>query len=277
MTCRVEQNMDSAQEMPSQAQEELAGDVMESVGEPEVAGEDVSQSHEPQGTESNDPLYVQKRLKQQKRAHERELRDMHARIADLQSRVQPQQESYNNQGNNPYEGAQDGSHIDEQIHRAVRYALNHKEMEEGKAKQAQQMAHVQKQYGELSKHLDNTADKYDDFDEVVRGDDSPFTTQMRDAALLLPKKGAGSAGEVLYKLGKNREELHRISKLHPLDQAAEMVRLSHALISGGENKPSNSPRSLGQVKNTPVANSHTVTEKTPIGSIRERMKHGNWK
>lgn len=265
--------MDSAQDMPSQAQEELANDVMQSVGEPEEAGDDVSQSHESQGTESNDPLYVQKRLKQQKRAHERELREMHARIADLQSRIQPQQENYT-QGN-PYEG--NGSPIDEQIHRAVRYALDHKEREEGKARQAQQMAHVQRQYNELSKHLDRTADKYEDFDEVVRGDDSPFTTQMRDAALLLPKKGAGSAGEVLYKLGKNPEELLRISRLHPLDQASELVKLSHALISGGEQKPSNAPRNLGQVKNTPVANSHTVTEKTPIGSIRERMKHGNWK
>lgn len=268
--------MDSAQEMPSQAQEELAGDVMKSVGEPEESGLDVNQSHESEGNESNDPLYVQKRLKQQKRAHERELREMQARMAEMQSMIQQPQQGNHLQGNNPYDGSE-GSPIDEQIHRAVRYALDHKEMEESKAKQAQQMAHVQRQYGELSKHLDHISDKYDDFDEVVRGNDSPFTTQMRDAALLLPKKGAGSAGEVLYKLGKNPEELIRISKLHPLDQAAEMVRLSHALISGGEMKPTNAPRNLGQVKNTPVANSHAVTEKTPIGSIRERMKHGNWK
>jgi hypothetical protein len=265
--------MDSAQDIPSQAQEELAGDVMESVGEPSDTGDDVSQSHESQGTESNDPLYVQKRLKQQKRAHERELREMHARMAELQSRIQPQQENYA-QGSSPYDG---GSPIDEQIHRAVRYTLEHKEREESKARQAQQLAHVQRQYNELSKHLDHTADKYDDFDEVVRGDSSPFTTQMRDAALLLPKKGAGSAGEVLYKLGKNPEELARISRLHPLDQASELVKLSHALVSGGEIKPNNAPRNLGQVKNTPVSNSLTVTEKTPIGSIRERMKHGNWK
>jgi hypothetical protein len=266
--------MDSALEMPMDSQEENARDVMESVGEPAEAGEDINQSHESQGTESNDPLYVQKRLKQQKRAHERELREMHARIADLQSRIPHQQENYS-QAADAYEG--NGSPIDEQIHKAVRYALEHKEREESRARQAQQMAHVQRQYNELNKHLDHTADKYEDFDEVVRGEDSPFTTQMRDTALLLPKKGAGSAGEVLYKLGKNPEELQRISRLHPLDQAVELVKLSHALISGGNVKPNNAPRSLGQVKNTPVANSHTVTEKTPIGSIRERMKHGNWK
>jgi hypothetical protein len=264
--------MDSAREVPSQVHEELAGDVMESVGEPEESGVELNQGHESEGTESSDPLYVQKRLKQQKRAHEREIRELHSRIGEMQSRIQPQEN--HNQGN-PYDD-QNG-HVDEQIHRAVSYALKHKEMEESKAKQAQQAAHVQRQYGELSKHLDNVADKYDDFDDVVRGENLTFTPHMRDASLLLPKKGAGSAGEVLYKLGKNPSELDRISKLHPLEQASEMVRLSHALISGGDIKPNQTPRTLGQVKNTPVANSHSVTERTPIGSIRERMKSGNWK
>ena len=99
---------------------------------------------------------------------------------------------------------------------------------------------------------------------------------MRDAALMLPKKGPGSAGEVLYKLGKNPEELSRIAKLHPVDQASELVALSHALISGGENKQSQS-RPLGQIKSNPVVNSAGVTDKTPVSDIRDRMKKGTFK
>ena len=264
--------MESTQENP--AQEELGSEVLESLGEPKEAMNEVDTSHESEGVSSdNDPLYVQKRLKQQKRAHERELRELHARISDMQSRTAPQTE-HNTE--NPYSDPESGG-IDETIHKAVSYALGHRDREESKAKQAQQQAHVNKQYQELQKHLDNTADKYDDFDEVVRGEDAHFTPHMRDASLLLPKSGSGAAGEVLYKLGKNPAELSRIANLHPLDQAAEMVRLSHAMIGGGESKTTQSPRTLGQVKHTPSTNSHIVTEKTPIGNIRERMKSGTWK
>lgn len=262
-------DMDSAQDVSGQGQDELAGEVMESVGEPREAAAEVSEGNANQGTQTNDPLYVQKRLKQQQRVHDREMRALQTRIDQMQSSAHQDHESMTN----PYDGEQMPSNVDEQIHKAVSYALKHKEMEEAKAKQAEQAAHVNRQYHDLHRHLDTIADKYDDFDDVVRGQESPFTAHMRDASLLLPKTGPGSAGETLYKLGKNKEELLRISKLHPLDQASEIVKLSHALIGGGENKTSQQPRTLGQVKSTPVNNSHA----TDAASIRARMKAGTWK
>ena len=60
--------------------------------------------------------------------------------------------------------------VDEAIHKAVSFALQHKDMEERKAREAESQHHIAKQYQELNKHLDSTADKYDDFDEVVRGE-----------------------------------------------------------------------------------------------------------
>ena len=63
--------------------------------------------------------------------------------------------------------------------------------------------HVQKQYKELYKHLDTMGDKYDDFHDTVFGDEAQFTPAMRDYSMTFPKKGTGSAGEVLYHLGKN--------------------------------------------------------------------------
>jgi hypothetical protein len=274
--CQVESNME-AQEMSNQDQDGLAGDVMQSVGMPEEAGDEVNQSHESAGSASpgengQDPLYVQKRLKQQKRAHDREMREMHARMADMQSRL-PQSQS---QAMNPYADEGQPLGVDEQIHKAVSYALQHRDMEERKAKEAQSHAHVQKQYNEMYKHLDSMGDKYDDFHDKVFGEDTQFSPAMRDYAMTLPRSGSGSAGEVLYSLSKNPEELERIAKLHPIDQASEMSKLSHALIRGGENKAT-SPRPLGQIKNNPVNNSnYSVTDKTPVSELRKRMKAG-WK
>jgi len=257
----------------SQEQDVLSDRVNDSMGvddsQPEAQAEGGEENDNTQGTHS-------KRLKSQKRAHEREVRELHARIGDLESRMAPPNTTSQDQSMNPYQPPQGGG-IEDHIHKAVSYALNHRDMEERKAHEAQSQAHVQRQYQEFQKHLDNVGDKYDDFHDVVFGRDTPYTTSMRDYAVTLPRSGSGSSGEVLYKLGKNPEELHRISKLHPLDQASEMARLSHALISGGEQKASAQTRPLGQIKSNPVSNSHAVTDKTPVGSIRQRMKSGSWK
>jgi hypothetical protein len=274
--------MDDNQDM-SGNDTENAAEVVESLGEPKEAVDEINESHESVGHENKgDPLYVQKRLKQQKRAHEREIRELYSRMEHMQSQLAPQNQDYGMQQSpqnamgNPM-GNQQGNQggMDDTIHKAVSFALQQKEMQERKVKEAEAQAHILKQYQELNKHLDTTSDKYDDFDEVVRGD-SPYTGAMRDIALTLPKKGPGSAGEVLYRLGKNPEELSRIAKLHPVDQAAELIALSHALISGGEQKQSQS-RPLGTIKSNPVVNSVGVTEKTPVSDIRNRMKKGTFK
>lgn len=231
------------------------------------------------GSDSNDPLYVQKRLKQQQRSHKREMEQMRSEMQALkESNSGAASPTNSNVPINPYVPPASADPIEQHIHRAVSAALNHKEMEQRNQQEAASKQHVASKYQELGKHLDNMGDKYDDFDEVVRGNDVPITSAMRDAATILPKSGSGSAGEVLYKLGKNREELSRISKLHPHDQAAEMVTLSHALIAGGEAKPKGTPGNpLGNVKSNPVTNSVGVTEKTSPSEIRARMKAGKFK
>ncbi len=267
-------------EVNDQVQDELANDVNESLGMTDGNSEGAeSESQENQGSEgshANATLAVQKRLKAQRRAHEREIRELHSRIGELESRNMTTPNTSHEQAANSYTPPENGS-IDEHIHKAVSFALHHKEMEERKAHEAKNVAHVNRQYQEFEKHLDNMGDKYDDFHDVVMGRDTPYTTHMRDYALTLPRTGSGAAGEVLYKLGKNPELLEKISKLHPLDQASEMAKLSHALISGGEKENSQTNRPLGQIKNNPVTHSHAVTDKTPIGSIRQRMKSGSWK
>jgi len=268
--------MDSAQDQ-SGNDKELVQDVGDSLGVSHESVEDLPDSHGSIGHENTgDPLYVQKRLKQQKRAHDREMREMHARIAELQSQFSPSNPQSFDANPNVQPGGFSPGGVDETISKAVSFALAQRDAEERKAKAAEAAAHIQRQYESLHNHLDSVADKYDDFDDVVRGNNAPFTPSMRDAATMLPKKGAGSAGEVLYKLGKNPQELERISKLHPQEQAAELIALSHALISGGEQRGSPN-RPLGQIKSNPVVNSAGVTEKTSPGDIRRLMKAGKFK
>lgn len=264
--------------MEAQEQDVLADKVMENLGEAPEASDEINQSQESEGAanpEDNrgDTLAVQKRLKQQKRSHDREMREMQARMAQMQSQLG---ERSQDPSANSYSAQVEPGSMDEQIHKAVSFALNHRDMEERRARDAQQAAYVQKQYKELYNHLDSMGDKYEDFHDRVFGDDTNITPAMRDYAMTLPKKGAGSSGEVLYNLAKNTSELDRIAKLHPLEQASEMAKLSHALIKGGESKGSQS-RPLGQIKTNPVVSSHVINEKTPISSIRERMRSGSWK
>lgn len=256
--------------------ESLPAEVMESMGVSKEVETPAEEAAESSGhVNENDPLFVQKRLKRVNRAHQREIGELRSKIDELNSRLNANSSHYvpdHGLGTAP-------QGVDEQIHKAVAYALHHKEMEEAKAREAEHQAHINRQYAELHQHLDHMADKYDDFDDIVRGSHVPFTESMKNASIFLPKSGPGSAGEVLYKLGKNRTELERIAKLHPTDQASEMVKLSHALVNGGEankTQPRASHNPMGNIKSNPVTNSLGVTEKTPVSELRKRMKAG-WK
>jgi hypothetical protein len=71
--------------------------------------------------------------------------------------------------------------------------------------------------------------------------------------------------------------LQRISKLHPLDQAREVNKLSFSLMgNNGTKQGGNRTAPLGTVRANPVA-SQAVTDKTPPSAIRARMKAGTWK
>lgn len=228
---------------------------------------------------SDDPYRIKKRLGQQAKKHEREMRSMKEQMAMMQSRLEHDNANhqYSNDVNpypSPGQPNPPGMSEEEKIHRAVRYALGAKEHEEKQAKDAERHAHVQKQYHRLNDEFDSASDKYDDFDEVVRGDDMPFTPHVRDALLLVE-----NPAEVAYRLGKNRPELERISKLHPLDQAREVNKLSFSLMGGNSTKSPMAAKSnpLGAVKANPANSSGAINDKTPASVIRARMKAGTFK
>ncbi len=259
--------MEQSELMSNEAKEHVEQNVMDSMGNPEHVADNAMTGASQDSKPDDLPAYAKERLGRQEKRHQREmraLRDQLAQVQASQSQINPSQNTY---------GQQQVSNVpmsqDEQIQKAVSLALQQRELQEQQAKQAEQAAHVQRQYANLQDRLDSGSNKYDDFDDVVRGNNVPFTPAMRDAALLLH-----NPEDVLYKLGKNPDELSRISKLHPLDQAKEMVKLSIALASGNGANQSQTPKTLSNVKNNPI-NTGGVTENTSVSDLRKQMK--NWR
>lgn len=261
-------------------QEELATDVMDSMGMSQDTGSSQEEGEHGEG-ESQLPQFAKERIGKLQKRHTKEMRGLSSKVQDLEAQLQSMMSNRSSASDYPEQsdmGFQSNpSSEDDRIQRAVHMALSHQKMQEQKAREAQSAAHVHKQYQNLQDSLDEASSKYEDFDDVVRSDNAPFTPTMRDAALLLPKH---LQADVLYKLGKNPEELQRIKDLHPIDQTKEMVRLSIALSAGnGKSDAPNttSVKTIGQVKNTPVTN-RNVSEATPVSEIRRRMRDRNgWK
>jgi len=225
------------------------------------------------------PSSVKKRLGMQAKKHAREMRQLQQQLMQMQSQMQGGDSAnpdYSNQHNNPYNSPGQPSaapmNEEERIQKAVRMALGMKEHEERQAKEAEHANHIQKEYARLNDDFDRASEKYEDFEDVVRGDDVPFTKHVRDALLLV-----NNPADVAYKLGKNRDELERISKLHPLKQAQEVIKLGHSLMSGMAKKNApNKSDPLGSIRVNPTGVGAT-TDKTPASTIRARMKAGTWK
>lgn len=235
-----------------------------------------------QGLEDTDVGYtdsVRKRIHAQARKHQREMRQMQEQIMRMQSQLSDsanphQYQSTSNPYPSPGQPNPPGMSEQERIQEAVRFALGAKEHEEQQAQMAKHQAHIQKQYQRLNDEFDRASDKYDDFDDVVRADDIPFTPHVRDALLLVE-----NPAEVAYRLGKNKSELERISRLHPLEQAREVNKLSYSLMGGNNGKPSSATKAnpLGTVRVNPAHSSSAITDKTPPAVIRARMRAGTFK
>jgi len=264
-------DMDQSEMMSNQEKNAVAGETMDSLGEPQETIDAAESGALGKDSKDELPLAAKERLGRQEKRHQKELRAMQAQIQELHSRFGSQTMPDQNQPANTYNSQPvAGEGIESHIHRAVQAALQAKDQQEAQARQAEQQAHVHKQYQALDDHLDNMSDKYEDFNDVVKAPDAPYTEAMKSAALLLP-----NAGDVLYKLGKNPEELKRVAKLHPLDQAKEMVKLSVAL-QGGSSQGTSVPRQLGSVKSNPVTPQGSVNENTSVGELRRKLKAG-WK
>jgi hypothetical protein len=261
--------MQQSEEMQGEAKQELGEAVNASLGLGE-GGEQPSES-----VHDELPEMAKKRLGMQEKRHKKEMRKLQSQLDEMRDHLRTRPEPLNSpeNGMNPYSSQPENGSMDDTVYKAVARAMEMQKMQEHKAREAEKMQHVQKSYRALQDNLDNASGKYEDFDDIVKSEDAPYTDAMRDAALLIE-----NAPDVLYHLGKDKEKLKRISELHPLDQAKEVIKLSVALMSGNGSKQGSvsQAKPLGQVKNNPIT-SNTVNEGTSVGELRKRMKDGGKK
>jgi hypothetical protein len=92
------------------------------------------------------------------------------------------------------------------------------------------------------KQIDAAADIYDDFEEVALSPDVPVSGAMAEA-IQLAEKGA----DVLYYLGKNREEAAKIARMDPLRAAVAIGRIEATLARPTPKKTTNAPAPISPV------------------------------
>jgi hypothetical protein len=265
-----------SQEMSSEAKEELKESVDETLGNPEVTAESAKEN--PNSPEHDElPEFAKKRLGMQEKRHKKELRKLQQQLDEVRAHIgsRPEPQYSPEDGMDPYNAQTNHGDLNNQVHAAVLKALRYKEEQEGKAKQEEMMRHAHKRYQEFSDHLDNASTEYEDFDDVIKSDDAPYTGVMRDMAMILHGIPGIDSAKTLYHLGKDREKLGQLSKLHPVDQAKEVVKIAIALMNSGgkQAKSSQDSRPLGQIKNNPITSTN-VNENTSVSDLRKRMKEG---
>jgi hypothetical protein len=104
---------------------------------------------------------------------------------------------------------------------------------------SQRQAEVQQSW---DKQVDAAVELYDDFEEVALSPDVPVSGAMAEA-IQLADKGA----DVLYYLGKHREEAAKIARMDPLRAAVAIGRIEATLARPVPKKTTNAPAPISPV------------------------------
>lgn len=123
-----------------------------------------------------------------------------------------------------------------------------------------------------SEKVENSSDKYEDWDEVV-GELKPTTPWAM--AIMEAENGA----DIAYHLGKNLKEAQRIAALPPVSQIREIGRLEAKLLAAPpqEKTPSKAPAPVKPLTGTTPAESPNLADTSDIGKWmknRNKQVHG---
>jgi len=221
--------------------------------QPEVAEEIVEQSDAPEGEaetpKENTPDSVKKRLGQQEKKHKREMRSMQDQLSQMQQYIMSQQHNAGQtQGNAEHEAMQQPPQ--QQMVDPMRQ-LEMQRLEE-----------------DFKQDLERASDKYEDFDDIVQDHRLPFTNSVREVLKILD-----NPGDVVYALGKNRDELYRIAGLSQHAQAKELHKLSKALTMKEKTAPKVQPKVMGQIKGN-SSGTKSPSDKPTVSDFRKMLRNG---
>lgn len=190
------------------------------------------------GTNDN-PEYAKRRIERKNKRVQQEIADLKVQVQQLSQGAQYPQAGYETPQAQQAPVAQPGQVIDPFTGQYLdpsdpRYGAalfnQQKEQHAYQTSQEQQRRedqyYAQKQEEKFFDSIDEAASKYEDFDDVVRNDNLPLSEAMLGVAKVSP-----NGADLLYYLAKNPKEVQRISKLHPRQQQAEVVKHAFKLAS----------------------------------------------
>ena len=215
-------------------------------GEQALFGESISdnQTDEPKEELSE---AIKKRLGQQKKKHNREMRSMQEQLAQAQQYIASQTSNNGQQQQNNVNQSSSGqSQVDP-----------YRQLE------------MQKLEDDFNQDLEKASEKYEDFEDIIHDPRLPFTHSVRDILKVLD-----NPGDVIYSLGKNRDELYRIAHLSQHAQAKELLKLSKALTIKEKTAPKVQPKVLGQIKSNSGVNKNTSGMPSSISELRKQLRTG---
>lgn len=200
-------------EQDATSQEELTADPVE-VNKPEVKPEKTF-------TQKELDEILQKRLAKESRKIERYSR-AEAELQLLKAQMQPRQEPVNHEEPKPEQFKDYESYIKAYTrYEAAEARREIKQQEEYERQQQAQYQHEER----LRSNIVKTAEKYDDFKDVVGSIPSQYISlAMRDA---IGESDIG--GDIAYHLGTNIQEAARIASLTPIGQVKAILDLEAKL------------------------------------------------
>lgn len=213
-----------------------------------------SQSTEENVSEGANPENAKNRVDRKSRKVRREIDELKARVQQFESQAQvPQQNVVEPQMQAEYGQPQQvvdpftGQYLTPGTGRYEAVLLQQQQdamtqQRSAQAVQQEDLYYKQQQDEKFYDSLDDAAEKYEDFDDVVKNDNLPLTESMIDVA-----KVTGGA-DLLYYLAKNPKEVQRISKLHPRQQQHEVAK--HAVQLASKNNFSQAPAPVNPVGDT---------------------------
>lgn len=214
------------------------------------------------------PSYMKKHFRRQEKMLKRELRERDIKLSTYEAELQGYRQLFNatygeaqRTGNSGSQQAASADDVEAKVLQTLNKVQQQQVIEQQRITQARLTQEFQKKLNEAS-------DRYDDFDDVVYAPDNPISKPIAQIAHYLP-----NAGDVIYALSKNKQELMRINRLDPDDRIMAMAAFAFKLATNGSSKVTQAPKPVtGQVKSSPTKKS-LGTEGMSIRELKTHLKN----
>lgn len=211
----------------------------------ESGTEATEEATKPQETEEQKRSKYQRRIDRKNAeiaAARTEARLYRERLEALEAQRNPQQQQRNYQGDAPPRLEQFES-IDDYNQANFEYAKRVIRAELAAEREAEQQRKAEAEQGRKAEtwqeRQEAAAEKYPDFEEVIRESDAPITSQMGQAII-----ESDLGADIAYYLAQNPKEAKRIAQLPPIRQIAEIGKLEIKVGSPAQKTPTQAPEPI---------------------------------